>query len=384
MTGNSIMTGNSTDGFAKITYISKQNADSTLKLLKPDKGMMLEEFSPEHHEYTIKLKENEYNINFILETSNPLSWIDKNEYTNLAVPAGKSSHRINVFAPDGTRTQYTINFEREANPANYIEGITVNEKYYKFIDGKYDYKIILPYDEQDIVEISADYVRPSQKIEGLGTFLLKNNMYETNIKVTSEDKNTKTYHVQIVKENSNLIKALEIAGIRLNPEFSPEIEDYNIEIMSSIKELDLSISTYDSSSNITITGNENIPSGQSKIEITVSNPNIAEDKKYTINVTAKDEIVEDYEATGNYEEFIAGFNGKYKIELWGAQGEVGNNKTSFGAYTGGEIHLKKGEKLYVYVGKSGANGGYNGGGVTYTSNRGGGATDIRLVPRNLE
>lgn len=382
--GSGTMTGNSTDGYAKITYISEQGTDSTLKSLKPDKGVMVEEFSPERQEYTVKLKEDEYNVNFILETSDPLSWIDKNEYTNITVPAGKSTHRINVFATDGTRTQYTINFEREANSANYIEGITVNEKYYKFIEGKYDYKIILPYDEQEIVEISADYIRPSQKIEGLGTFLLKNNVYETDIIVTSEDKSTRTYHVQIVKENSNLIKTLEIAGIKLNPEFDPETEEYSVTILSTMQEVDLSISTYDTSSSVTVKGNENIPVGDSQIEITVSNPNIAEDKVYKINVTSKEEIVQEFDPNGAYEEFTSGFTGKYKVELWGAQGQTGSVNASFGAYTSGEIKLKKGEKLYVYVGKSGANGGYNGGGANLNSNRGGGATDIRLVPRNLE
>jgi hypothetical protein len=297
---------------------------------------------------------------------------------------GKSNHRINVVAPDGSRTQYTINFERDANSANYIEGITVNDKYYKFSEGKNDYKIILPYDEQDIVEISADYIRPSQKIEGLGTFLMKNNIYETDIKVTSEDKSTNTYHIEIVKENSNLIKRLEIAGINLDPEFDKETYNYNIEILSSMKNVDLSISTYDASSTVTVTGNDNIPTGTSKIEIRVSNPNLVEDKVYTINVTSRDEIWEDFNATGDYQVFTAGFNGTYKMELWGAQGEGGSNATGFGAYTSGEMKLKKGEKLYVYVGKSGKNGGYNGGGVTYTSNRGGGASDIRLEPRTLE
>lgn len=378
------MTGNSSNGFAKITYISEQGSDSTLKSLRTDKGEMVEEFSPERKEYTVKLKENEYIVNFILETSDPLSRIDKSEYINIMVPAGKSNHRINVFAPDGTRTQYTINFEREANSADYIEGITVNNEYYKFTQGKYDYKIILPYDADEIVEISAEQIRPSQTIEGLGTFLLKNNKYETDIKVTAEDKSTKSYHIQIVKENSNLIKTLQIAGIRLSPEFNPQTEEYSITILSTMKEVDLSISTYDTSSNVIVNGNENIPVGNSQIEITVSNPNIEEDKKYKINVISKEEIVQDFAPNGTYDEFIAGFTGKYKVELWGAQGEVGSTNTSFGAYTSGEIKLKKADKLYVFVGKGGINGGYNGGGANRVRNRGGGATDVRLVPRSLE
>ena len=190
--------------------------------------------------------------------------------------------------------------------------------------------------------------------------------------------------MQIVKENSNLLKRLEIAGINLEPAFDKETYNYNIEILSSMGNVDLSISAYDSSSTVTVTGNDNIPTGTSKIQITVSNPNLAEDKVYTINVASKTEISEEYSATGNYQVFTAGFNGTYKMELWGAKGESGNAKSGYGAYTAGEIKLSKGEKLYVYVGKSGANGGYNGGGATRNSERGGGASDIRLEPRSLE
>lgn len=83
------MTGNAGDGCAKITYISSKGADSSLKSLKIDKGEMLEEFSPEKLEYTVKLKEDEYLVNFILEVQDPLSYIEKSEYMDVVVPARK-------------------------------------------------------------------------------------------------------------------------------------------------------------------------------------------------------------------------------------------------------------------------------------------------------
>lgn len=111
--------------------------------------------------------------------------------------------------------------------------------------------------------------------------------------------------------------------------------------------------------------------------------------------------------------YVVPKTGKYKIELWGAGG--GNayalanryNKAGKGAYTSGIINLKKGEKLYFYVGSkgedskiiedwnrltifyypsSGGAGGYNGGGTgafdpqTDAGGGGGGATDVRLLP----
>ena len=102
-----------------------------------------------------------------------------------------------------------------------------------------------------------------------------------------------------------------------------------------------------------------------------------------------------------YYTFTAPVDGTYKLETWGAQGGCsldGNKQTctklGYGGYSVGEITLKKGKVLYIYVGGAGANGalkvnsagGYNGGGLGSWDNRddetsggGGGATHIAKV-----
>lgn len=89
--------------------------------------------------------------------------------------------------------------------------------------------------------------------------------------------------------------------------------------------------------------------------------------------------------TGQYQEFTAPMNGKYKIELWGASGAYNGG---LGGYTKGEIYLDASDKLYIYVGGVGkqgaaAEGGWNGGGKSgnqeSTAGSGGGATDVRLM-----
>ena len=84
-----------------------------------------------------------------------------------------------------------------------------------------------------------------------------------------------------------------------------------------------------------------------------------------------------------FQSFTVPLDGMYTIQLWGASGggtdEYPGGK---GAYTGGDIYLEKGEKLYVYVGGQGTKptGGYNGGGNGYGNGYGGGgATDIRTI-----
>ena len=112
------------------------------------------------------------------------------------------------------------------------------------------------------------------------------------------------------------------------------------------------------------------------INITIDTPNKSEYCPYSPNEKFY------YDFTGEAQEYIAGCSGKYKIELWGANGygEKGGKR----AYTSGNIILKQNKKIYVYIGEAGK---YDAGGnaISFNNNisgvnySGGGSTDIRLV-----
>lgn len=106
---------------------------------------------------------------------------------------------------------------------------------------------------------------------------------------------------------------------------------------------------------------------------------------------AQNSIIWNYDYTGAVQEFIAPYNGTYKIEAWGASGGIPQNSSTSdqcqAGYTKGEITLTKNQRLYIYVGEKGNtsqkeifNGGGTGGnGGSTLGPSGGGATDIRLV-----
>ena len=89
----------------------------------------------------------------------------------------------------------------------------------------------------------------------------------------------------------------------------------------------------------------------------------------------------EYETRDYPYEFSTVCSGQYKVELWGAQGGYRSNPNmgGKGGYTSGYVNLRGTDNLLVYVGSSGMNGGYNGGGSTGLARGGGGATDIRLT-----
>ena len=121
-----------------------------------------------------------------------------------------------------------------------------------------------------------------------------------------------------------------------------------------------------------------------------------------------EEYTAEFFYSGDYQVFNVPITGRYKIELWGANGggAAGN-----GGYTSGEMYLDAADVLYVYVGEEGKTGSkgiaataavgkgaaetFNGGGAggdagggsyPYENYRGGssggGATDIRLSKQN--
>jgi hypothetical protein len=85
-----------------------------------------------------------------------------------------------------------------------------------------------------------------------------------------------------------------------------------------------------------------------------------------------------YSFTGEAQAFTAPQDGAYRLEAWGAQGHNGGS----GGYAAGEVNLKAGTTLHVFVG--GNRHTFNGGGNQDASygarmSKGGGATDFRLT-----
>lgn len=86
--------------------------------------------------------------------------------------------------------------------------------------------------------------------------------------------------------------------------------------------------------------------------------------------------------------------GKYKLQVWGAQGGYRSSSSygGLGGYSIGTLTLTEKTTVYVYAGGAGNTtpgsatikvGGFNGGGYRYQYNGGGGASDIRIGQDSL-
>lgn len=214
-----------------------------------------------------------------------------------------------------------------------------------------------------------------------------------NITVTAENGDIKVYKVhahraEYTDVHSTKLKSLYVYDYEssLNPKYNPGITDYEVGIDDGDVNINIDYVKYDEDANVEIKYNgrsENIIVGSESgfITIKVTYPGV-EATTYKIRYfrLQPGERLYDFNYTGDFQVFKAPVGGRYKLQTWGAQGGYRQNSAygGLGGYAEGIITLKKNEEVYVYVGASGNNGGYNGGGTRPSFPGGGGATDISI------
>ena len=117
---------------------------------------------------------------------------------------------------------------------------------------------------------------------------------------------------------------------------------------------------------INVYKNENLKIDVEAQTTTINTSFWKDTKKATVSLNNFNfnETTEDFDYTGNYEEYIVPVTGQYRLEVWGAQGgNASLTNGGKGGYSTGIVTLEKGTILYIYVGEQPSNslGGFNGG-----------------------
>ncbi|MDD6223979.1 MAG: cadherin-like beta sandwich domain-containing protein [bacterium] len=132
-------------------------------------------------------------------------------------------------------------------------------------------------------------------VSGLGNITLIGNTTSANVKVTAEDGTTKTYKVDIIKEDMNTsfkdndatLKNLDVSGYTLTPAFKKNVTTYSMKVKNNIQGLNVTAIPTSDKAKVTISGNSNWKVGVNKVTIKVT----AEDgtkNTYIVNVTRSD------------------------------------------------------------------------------------------------
>ena len=310
----------------------------------------------------------------------------KYEFTNTEIISG-NQHMINkdhlrVVGNEGNgfaRIQYypsSLDTNADLNSIK-INNIEIDG----FNPTKYEYDIPLTgeYAEEDFITVGKNHT--NQVVEGAGSYQHKSGDQTHIIYVRSADSSVRhQYKLNFVREKSTLLKSLNFQDYYFEgSDFNPEILNYEINTFR-YGEITYDFETFSDSAIVEVKGLDNLKYGENIVTVTVTNDKTPK-TVYTIKVNRIFSL--DYEFTGKAQEFIAPYTGKYRFDLWGAQG-FSNGSIAIGgkgAFTSGVVNLTKGELVNIYVGGDGhsVGKGFNGGGIGKVANSfGGGATDIRI------
>lgn len=345
---------------------------------------------------------------------------DKYYLSNAETIAGNAS----LPTHDGTGLMYgnsgdgyvKITLLKTVSKNNYLSELNTDYGTFdkEFSAGELEYNLHLgAYDPQ--FKLTGKASDEKAKVEGLDKiYKVKNGETKTiNVTVTATAGNVRTYTINVTRDAAPEPHTTKLSSLIINsgtedeliPGFNSKKTEYTLSVYPNIADLMITTETYDSDNEVTITGNNHLADeGTVKITVHDTADSSTADTVYTINYT-RDKKINNYtltkkdktslfEYTGSYQTYIAPSDGKYLVQLWGAQGNYVASKRSIGgkgAYTKGIVDLKKNDILYVYVGenRTDRNASWNAGSVGGASSDstngggpngygGGGATDVRL------
>lgn len=196
---------------------------------------------------------------------------------------------------DSTKT-YTVKVTREDDRSsnNYLKSLNVSSGDFEFNKKTQNYSFTV---QNEVTSIKVLAVAEDEKstISGAKTYNLKEGLNKINIVVTAENKQTRTYTLQVTrivkninKEVNNKLKSLEISNYQIN--FDPETTIYNLTIENE-SSLDIIPKVQDSTSSVVVNGNENLKDG-SVIKLVVTAVD-GSTKEYIINISKNEEIKKD-------------------------------------------------------------------------------------------
>ena len=221
---------------------------------------------------------------------------------------GSTAGKIKVSKNDNKATNKSNN----ANLSNL--GIKPND-FKGFKISTTSYNVSVPNDVENIT-IYATAQDKKATITGAGAQKLNVGKNELNVIVTAEDGTTKTYTINVTREegkngatenttsnnttnsvvsqdNKNSesdLKKLSIKGYNLTPSFSPNVYEYKVNVTENVSSLDIETEKANDNVSIDIAGNENFVEGENTITLLVYNEETKQNSTYQIivNKTNKD------------------------------------------------------------------------------------------------
>lgn len=158
------------------------------------------------------------------------------------------------------------------------------------------YNVTVPTDVESVT-IYANAQDSKAKVSGVGKQNLQTGANKFDIVVTAEDGTTKTYTLNITRDESSKntenvqerytgdgLASLNIENLELNPKFDTGTYEYSVKYFGEKEKIDINATATDPYYIVEITGNEKLVEGENTINILVSDPDGNNVATYQITV----------------------------------------------------------------------------------------------------
>lgn len=270
---------------------------NTLSSLEIENYKILPDFNKNTVNYTLTVKKDVTSVKINATLDSDKSSFNKGygpRTVNLTY--GVNTILIKVTSESKSTKTYTIKITREDDRSsnNYLKSLNVSSGDFEFNKKTQNYSFTVQ-NEVTSIKVFAVAEDEKSKVSGAQTYNLKEGLNKINIVVTAENKQTRTYTLQVTrivkninKEVNNKLKSLEISNYQIN--FDPETTIYNLTIENE-SSLDIIPKVQDSTSSVVVNGNENLKDG-SVIKLIVTAVD-GSTKEYIINISKNEEIKND-------------------------------------------------------------------------------------------
>jgi len=309
------LTGDSTTAYVKVTAedgttktytinivkqassTNEKSSDATLKRLDASGYTLNPTFRSDVNNYSIKVKNNITGLN--------ITAIPNSDKANVSITGNKNWKEgtntvvIKVIAEDGTVNNYLLNVTRESsgdspvsNPLssdNYLKDLVINSSHeisQRFDPNISNYDVTVPneVDKLDFKFVTSDS-KAIVKVIGNENFKV-GEVNTVQIEVTAEDGTKRIYTLNVNRTtdgSDNKLKDLVIGGVDLNPNFDPDVLEYEVKIDGDTDKLSINAIPENGDCTVEIIGNENLKEGSNTVLVKVTDKNDFT-RYYTIDV----------------------------------------------------------------------------------------------------
>ena len=348
----------------KVIVEREKSDNNNISSLIVKQGKLDKAFDKDTTTYEVNVRKNvtSLDMDIELEDKSATYEIVDNNFTDI----GTYPVTIKVTAENGNVKNYIINVnvQQDAYFSNRLLSLTLsNGSLTPDFDPDINYYAVTVPNSINNVEINAVKENVDAKVEGLGVHNLDIGRNLIQINVTSKDGIINTYTLVIYRSGNSdaTLSSLNIKNQKYYPIFNKNEENYELEVSSDINNLEIDAIPTDPNSNVNISGNKNLITGENIIKIVVTAPDNITSKTYTIKVNKKVSqnnylsslTVQGYDITPSFDKtnqgpYIVNVNSSVNNVIIDATGE--DEKTTI---TGiGNISLKSGQNIINVVATS--------------------------------